>query len=323
MRARSTTAARSKAAQQKSGLEARGLERRRGLISFMTWAFVLAELFGRDSVAAAPAHGADADEPASKTGGDDAAARAPDPADRVLTGLGAQASDQMPNGTAESTQSQVHTTGDYGHVAMSPVGGDDAIGGKSAQFSGDEFGSQVATRSEPQTVSVDTGHSPAHDAMVPGADLSPETPVLSIWLSPDGILHDVVDTLSAVPLVGGVVSNTLHTAEALAGTVIEGVEDTVQSVGNLIDNVLGSAGHIKLGADPSDGGHHELQTAQGFTPYGIALELNLSGNGALPGDLGALSAQVDHVLDALGLMHDADPTHSEYAGQRSSADTMT
>ncbi len=83
MRARGMRAARAKSASYVA--EAKGLERRRGLTSFLIWTFFLAEVFGRDAIAPASAHTSEADDPSPAHGNSEVAPATDELAARPMT----------------------------------------------------------------------------------------------------------------------------------------------------------------------------------------------------------------------------------------------
>jgi hypothetical protein len=93
--------------------------------------------------------------------------------------------------------------------------------------------------------------------------------------------------------------------------------------------VLASDGAIAFDAGPSHIPLNEIETSHGFTDYGIALELNLSGGAPL--HLTALAPPAEPFADLIGFETDRDASHlsastddglRDEAGHRSSTDVL-
>lgn len=315
MSVRGKIAARAKAARRSHVAEARGLERRRGLISFLTWAFFLADLFGRDGVMPASAHASAHDETTPAHGTSDVAPIANDLADRPMTGLGDQSEP-----TTVSPGYTLHLQapgGDAAPLDIRDLGGEGASAARTATHHPIDGGSAVAT-----VIS-----SAATDATHPAGTETAEPPsLLHATIAPDGLLDGVAHTLGELPLVGSLLGDTVH-------MVTSSVESLVGGLGGLLsprgtdaagDAAIASGGSIAFEPASSTASPYELETPHGFTDYGIALELGLPGNSvlntapSLETDVGTFSP--DHDTVHLAISTDHSPANE--AGQRASSDVL-
>lgn len=316
MNVRGIIAARAKSARRSYVAEAKGLERRRGLISFLTWAFFLADMIGRDGVTPASAHVSAPDETTPEHGTSDVAPVANDLADRPMTGLGDQ-------GEPTATVSPGYTFhlpapgGDAAPLDVRDPGGDGTSAASTATQHPVDGGGAVATGIA--TAATDAPHQAGSDAAEPAS-------LFHATIAPDGLLHGVADALGELPLVGSLLGDTVH-------TVASSVESLVGGLGGLLatrgpdapaDPALASGGSIAFEPASSTAQAHELETPHGFTDYGIALELGLPVSSVLNSapspttDVASLSP--DH--DAVHLAIPTDHSLPDEAGQRASADVL-
>jgi hypothetical protein len=316
MRARGTFAARARTRQTIHVAEARGLERRRGLISFLTWAFFLAEVFGRDGIVPSSAQAAEPEESAPSHGNGDAAPPPNELADRPMTGIGdpGEPVTIISPGYTLNLQTSV---AEAGPVDIGDRDGQDAPAGHGVTpLPADAAGAAAG------------GVSPAApDAISPGGAESAETPaLLHVGLAPDGLLHGLADTLGELPLVGNLLGNTLHAVTSTVDNLVGGLGGLASSSGSGggEDAVLASGGSLAFEPTASAAPLHELETPHGFTDYGIALELSLPGSSVLslapPSAIDVTSFSADH--DASHLSVPADAGIPDDVGQRASADVL-
>lgn len=301
--------------------ESKGAERRRGQLSFLTWAFVLAEVFGHDGVTAASAHAAEAEDPKPARAQDASTPPVSDVSDRPMTGIGD--GDEPP------------TTVSPGYAQTIPAGGanfpsvdllarvDDAP----TSFRDTVVNSSDSTAGGNSHANVSADPHPSSEPAPDHADHAAEpNPLLEIGVDPDGLVQGLVETLGDLPLVGGLLGDTVQgivsTVDGLVGGLVGGLLSPSHADG--ADSApLASSGTIAFDAHPDVApAAHETQTASGFTDYGIAL--------GLPAD-GLLSLGASSQPDAPDFMHDHDGAlmlHTpEYAspdepGQRPSADIL-
>jgi hypothetical protein len=218
MRARGTIAARIKAAQKHHVAQAKGLERRRGLISFLTWAFFLADMLGRDGISPSAAHASAADEPAPPHGSPDITPPPSELSDRPPTSMG-DPGEPVTIVSPGYTLSLAPVASEAGALDAGGAGGSDGPAyratpietGGTATGGGVETGAVASFSPEP----------PPDGPPPDGAQGEDAPPLLTI--APDGLLHGVVDTLGAVPIVGDLLSATAHTVASTVGSLVDGL----------------------------------------------------------------------------------------------------
>jgi hypothetical protein len=324
MRARGM-AARLKVTPKSQVAEAKGLERRRGLISFLTWAFFLADMLGRDGISPSVAQASDADEPAPPHGGPDTTPPLNELSDRPLTSIGDA-------GEPITLVSPGYT------LSLSPL----SSGAGASDVGGGSPAAQTASRA----ATVETGGAEMGGTATVGLppDISEATPqdgaqpadaasFLAVTVTPDGLLHGVADTLGAVPVVGDLLGSTVHAVASTVGSLVDGLGGLLApsggSTASPAEAVLASDGAIEFDAGSSQAPLNEIETPHGFTDYGIALELNLSGGAPL--HLTALAPPAEPFADLIGFETDRDASHlaasadaglPDEVGHRSSADVL-
>ena len=314
MHARGRIAARVRTARPHAVVEAKGLERRRGLLSFLTWAFVLTELFGRDSLGPSSARASDADE---TTRADDRAEVAGQPTDIA----------DRPSASSAPGDSSEHapTLVSPGATLVLPAS---ASGDASRDLSSDgperidngpidavhataSGGGSVAVPGSSDADGATAGSDPsaAPELVAAGAPSLDAAPFLQLSVSPNGLVHGVSEIVEAVPLVGDVLSAAADTVVSAVGTILDGV-------GGLLgrsdpDGPLASGGSIEIQGDTASLPFAPLHTADGFTDYGIALELDLSGGLASP----LPSVEGASLADVIKQSSDLFPTPASIAGE--------
>lgn len=311
MSARGMIAARAKAARRPHVAEAKGLERRRGLISFLTWAFFLADLLARDGVTSASAHASAPDETTPVHGTSDVAPVTHDLADRPMTGLG----DQGEPATSVSPGYTLHLQAPVGESAALDIrdaGGDDAAAARTTTHHPIDGGGAVTTG-----MSADAPHQAGSETAEPAS-------LLHATVAPDGLLHGVGDTLGELPLVGSLLGDTVHTVASTVENLVGGWGGLLSPRGSdtVADTALASGGSMAFDPASSTAPVHELETPHGFTDYGIALELGLPGSSVLNS---APSSATD--VASFSPEHDAvslstDHSLPDEAGQRASSDVL-
>jgi hypothetical protein len=307
-----------RASAHSQAIAARGVERRRGMVNFLTWAFFMGQVFGRDGVVAG-AHGAEADDTAEQRTSDEAAP-AGDSADRSPSGLSDLAEDASspPPGYASALPA-------IGGNIYLPVlersglaGSDSRIGISSGHAQAQANGGEGV--SPPADASHEVGDGAPKDAQ--GLDLPPDGSFLDVAFAPHGLLNHVADALDGVPVVGNLLGSLVHTVANTVGGAAEGV-------GNLLDGVLGSDGLLEF--EPAAPPPHDLQGPEGLTDYGIALELDMPGlpppllsQGPLTAhaELAPLPTHDSSAYDASHIAASPDPSLTHENWQHSSADNL-
>lgn len=320
--------------------EAIGAADKRRWISFLTWAFVLAEMAGRDGFLPTSAHAAEAETGSAGTHGED----------------GAAAPSQLPNVAVTSDTDNVQSPV-YQQAAAIPS---DIANPNSPGELADPHVSAVPS-SEPAMASAHgggggaTAQSVTLDAVATSsADAATDTVDGDLGLPPilaiggDGGLLDLGlqldlgdslqgllgggDTLGSLPVVG-------NTIEHLTGTVAEtteGLLSTLQPVVSLVDinlggddshtdgfGVIGQPGQLLFAT--ADTPAHELSTSGGgYTSYGIALSVEdteASPSGSIDTTSAIDALALDHMVSID--LHDAsDALQHDQAILRSAFDTL-
>ena len=274
-----------------------GMFDRRRWTSFLTWAFVLGEMAGRDGLLPTAAHAGDDDlGRVSHPGSDTAPIVNTLPNINVSTATDApepvtyQHAPSMPSYMSTQLSSELGAakiTTDTDEVGHGQGGG--WVGGADSH-------ADAASASDG---TIDTGsHLPlgdgpflafAHD----GAPLD-----LGLHLDPSGLLGDVVDGLGSLPLVGGPLEDVGNTLASTTGNLLSLVGLSGGGAGALsYGNDVGTPGQIAFADSVDPVAAHELATPSGYTTYGIAL--NLGPSVASPAS-GEAAAHADS-LDASGL----------------------
>ncbi len=303
--------------------DSKGTERRRGHISFLTWAFVLAEVFGRDGVASSLAHAAEPDDPTPAHANDAVAPSASDISDRPMTGIG---DDDEPATTVSPGYAHTIPAGGanfpsvdlLARVDEGPTSFRDTVASSGGSTAGGNSHANVSADPHPSTESAAdyAGHAAEPNAL------------LQIGVEPDGLVHGLVETLGDLPLVGGLLGNTVQgvasSVDGLVGGLVGGLLSPAHA-GGADSALLASTGSMAFDTH-GDIAHaaHETHTASGFTDYGIALELGSSAGGLL--SLGASSPsdapQFMHDHDSTLILHTPDYASPDEPGQRPSVDIL-
>ena len=323
MHARGIIATRAKAARARGGAEAKGLERRRGLIIFLTWAFVLSEMFGRDGLGPSSARASEDDEPSGRDGSSETAQQPADVADRSPTSLGETGD---PSATPSSLSPSIvpvttgfNVTGDRLQQDMDNDGRDALVATPNAGPGGDAVALPASSGVDNSPPSSD----PAAPEMVATASPQPDaSSLVQLSISPEGVLSSVAEIVDAVPLVGGVLSATVESVSSTVDTVLGGVSELLHRGP---EGALASGGLIEIEAGAGSAHFAPLHSSDGYTDYGIALELDLSGGIAPSLQLAAVSDPLLADVVNLGsafLPTPGEPGLSDEAGQRASGDLL-
>jgi len=286
-----------------------GLVDRRRWTSFLTWAFVLAEMAGRDGFLPTAAHAGDDDAGLSTHGSGDTApivnnlpnisvSTATDGPDAVnyqhaslanlpaATGLSSELAEAKIAPAADMLAQGTGAGGGSGHVGGAPVGeaANDAVG-----------------------VNVGLGAPDLAALSHLGAPLDLGLHLdLHLSNTAHGLLGGLADDLGNLPLGGGLLEEVVSN---LASTTGSGLEPVVSLVGVHGDNGgahgsdVASPGQFSFGDYPTPASGDELATQSGgYTNYGIALNLGAS-------DIAHGSAEAMVHADALGVtVLDSMPT---------------
>lgn len=293
--------------------ESKGAERRRGQLSFLTWAFVLAEVFGRDGVIVSSAHAAKPGDPTPAHAKDAAAPPASDVSDRPMTGIGDG------DEPATSLSPGYETTIPAGGANFPSVDLLARIDEGPTSFRNTVVGNSHANLSADPHPSSEPAADHADHAAEPNA-------FLQIGVAPDGLLHGLVETVGDLPLVGGLLGNTvqgvLSTVDGLVGGLVSGLLFPAHADG--ADSApLASSGTMAFDAHGDTfPAALEIQTASGFTDYGIALGLPDDGLSSLGASSPPDAPEFMHDHDGTLILHTPDHASPDEPGQRLIADIL-
>lgn len=276
-----------------------GMFDRRRWTSFLTWAFVLGEMAGRDGLLPTAAHAGDDDlgrvsHPGSGTA--PIANTLPNidvsTAAEGLEPITYQHAPTMPSSGPTQLSSELGAAKiatDTDEVGHSQGGGGGWVGGADSH-------ADAASASDG---TIDTGsHLPLGDGPFlafthDGAPLD-----LGLHLDPSGLLGDVVDGLGSSLLVGGRLEDVGNTLASTTGNLPSLVGLSAGGAGApSYGNDVGTPGQIAFADSVDPVPAHELATPSGYTMYGVAL--NVGPSVASPAS-GEAAAHADS-LDASGL----------------------
>lgn len=326
MPARATIVRKGRAKSTARPADARGFERRRGLMSFLTWAFFLNEVLGRDAIGPAAARASDAEAPPSPYVSD---GRGPEnaPADRAPPAVGDEVEPVAAGPASDAPRALTLSGPAFGP----PRHGADGADGAATRLAGPADASGAGAPGSP---GASLGAVAAHRSDVAPSDSASgdADPVLALAIAPEGLLHGIADTLEQVPVVGGLLGSSVDTVASTVGSLLgsvagilgsdrpgEGVgEDAVAADGSLVFDE-GS------GQPPPDA----IYSAQGFTDYGLALDVGLPGGSVASGASAAAAPEPFAVMSEVGAADAASTSVpsllaglADEAGQRSAADVL-
>lgn len=283
--------------------------------SFLTWAFVLAEMAGRDAFLPTSAHAADAEAPQDGHGSSD----------------GSPIANALPN-IDVATQSEGPDPITYQHAAPMPAYAADApvsALSEAKEIPTAELGPQVhvgaggggggggGTASAEAGASDSVGHDQPILALGDGAQALD----IGLHLNAGDTLHDLLglvpNTLGGLPIVG-------DTIGAIGGTLastVDGVLSTLQPLVSLVGvgdeshggfgNNLGLPGQLLFPTANETSLASELVSSHGsYTTYGMALSLGADFGAASSADSAAQSNAVGVMIDVHGSLA-GDHAHSD------------
>ena len=255
-----------------------GMMDRRRWTSFLTWAFVLGEVAGRDGLLPTAAHA-----------GEDELGRVSHPGSDTLPIV-----NNLPNinvstateGPEPITYQHAPTLPSYAPTQLASelgeakiTSGADEMG--HGQSVGGGGGGGPDSHSDAALASDSTLDAGAHlslgDAQFlafahDGAPLD-----LGLHLDPSGFLGDVADGLSGLPLVGGLLDDVGSTLASTTGSVLSLVGIFGDDAGtHSYGNDVGMPGQLSFGDTAEPAAANELASPGGYTTYGIALNLGSS-----------------------------------------------
>ena len=306
-----------------------GMLDRRRWTSFLTWAFVLSEMAGRDGLLPTAAHAAEEDLGRLSHGGSDTAP--------IVNNL--------PN-ISVSTATEGPEPITYQHAATLPAYAPTGLSSELAE-------AKIAPTGEP----ISSGHASgggggggnaATDADATGAHLtlgdgqflafSQDGAPLDLGLQLDlsdtvhGLLGGVAGGLGNLPLVGELLDNVGSSVVSTAGNLLSMLEPVVSLIG-VDGDAVGSGttaapGQLSFG-DGGGAAAHELGTpGGGYSTYGVALNLgagDAASTSASGDDAGALSSALDNFGDHLSGGHfdsSSDALHLDQSVLRAASDIL-
>jgi hypothetical protein len=307
-----------------------GLVDRRRWTSFLTWAFVLSEMAGRDGWLPTAAHAGEEDLGRSGHAGSDTAP--------IVNNLPTISVSTATEGPESITYQHAATMPAYAPSGLSSELAEAKItpavestaSGHAAGGGGGGHAGDAATDADATGAHVSLGDAPF---LAFGQDGSPLDLGLHFDLG-DTVhgLFGVVDGLGDLPLVGDLIDNVGSGVASTTGNLLSTLEPVVSLVGGNGD-AFGSGtaapGQLSFG----DGGGttaHELATPGGYTTYGIALNLGAgdAGSASASGevDAGPLAGSVlDSFADHLSGSHldaSSDALHLDQSVLRTASDIL-
>lgn len=299
-----------------------GLVDRRRWTSFLTWAFVLAEMAGRDGLLPAAAHAAEEDLGRVGHPGSDTA-----PIVNNLPNINVSTATEGPepityqHAPTLPSYAPTQLSGELGEAKI--TAGADEVGnghGAGGGGGGAGYGADGASASEG---SVDAGvHLSLGDAPFLAFAQDGQPLDLGLHLDPSGLLGNVADSLGGLPLVGGLLEDVGNTLASTTGNLLS-------LVGHSYGNDVGTPGQLSFGGGEMSPQPHELATPSGYTTYGIALNLGASDVASVSGeaavhadglDMGVLDSLVDHLPG--GHLAPSDALHLDQSLLRTASDIL-
>lgn len=307
-----------------------GLVDRRRWMSFLTWAFVLGEMVGRDGLLLAAAHAAEDD-----------LGRVSHPG----TGM-APIVNNLPNvdvstateGPEPITYQHAPTMPSYGPTQLSSelgaakatAGADDVAHGQIAGGGGGGAGSHADAAPASDGI-VDAGvHLSLGDAQFLAFAHDGQPLDLGLHLDPSGLLGDVADGLGGVPLVGGLLEDVGSTLASTTGNLLSLVGLGGDAGAHSYGNDVGTPGLLAFADSSEPTPAHELATPSGYTTYGIALNLGPSDASPVSGEAAAHAdsldaSALDNLSDHLPGSHldtSSDALHLDQSLLRTASDIL-
>lgn len=318
---------------------------RRRWLSFLTWAFVLSEVAGRDGFLPATAHAAADDAPAAdgaSSGGGapitgDVPTVAVTMAGEAPTPIISQQAAAMPgNGVsdlpADSLLAQPVPLGEADGAAAPRSGGGGGGGGPDGYGGADAHAGDIG------------GH--AGDGIAFG---TAEAPTLSLDVAAplqlglhldlgdglSGVVGDITGTLAHVPLLGSLTAGLGDTLVTTADGLLSVAEPVVSVIGlggssdgGPLDSALGVPGQLLFaGGEPSPQGNELATPAGGYSNYGISLSVGSepafdTGHASDGSDAAALDAHLTGHLPGEAMHLSSDATQHDHAILRAAGDVL-
>ena len=287
--------------------DASDLGDRRRWASFLTWAFVLAEMAGRDGILPASAHAGD-----EALGRTDHASSATAPIANNLPNISVSTATEAPelityqHAPTLPAYAATPLSSELGEAKIAPIADGFAHGG--GAVGGGGFGHPMSADDASLASEASDG---AFVAFNPSGELLDLGLSLDMNDTAQGLLGGVSDVLSSLPLIGSLLGNlgdtlasslpALSPATSLIG--LDGGHDDAQGAG------VGSPGQINFSFGAPSDSPALVSDSGGYTNYGIALSFGGSDAGASPSE-GSADSDLTSGLDAWALNHLAGIDHS-------------
>lgn len=317
-----------------------GMFEKRRWMSFLTWAFVLAEMVGRDAFLPASAHAADGDQANADHAGSDTApiannlpnidvstaTESPDPITyQHAAPMPAYAADATPSELASAKAIPVADLGPDQHFSDYGGGG----GGTAASESGEagSSGDQLShALDQPLVVAL------GHDGSLIDLGLH-----LDLGDAAHNLLGAPSNTLGSLPLVGDTLEGLGDALANTTGNLLSSLQPAVSLIGigsgdsHHYGSNLGLPGQLQFSSLSDASGPSELVSPFGnYTTYGISLSIGSAHDGSTAGQASvhsdaseplALDIHTGDDLPGSGF-HGSDALHLDQTILRTAADVL-
>jgi hypothetical protein len=312
-----------------------GMTDRRRWTSFLTWAFVLAEMAGRDAFLPSAAHAGDDDAGRSAHALGDTA-----PIVNNLPNVGISIASDGPetvnyqHASLANFPAATAVSGDLAEAKVVPVAAVLAHGEGSAGGGADFHTGSVALAEGGDGTGVHLG---LGEPGLAAFSHTGETLDVGINLSANGLVGDLGEDLGHLPIVGGHLDGGGMTGTTVGGalpvleplvSIVGGGNNTHHAQGS--STPVGLPGQLNFASDASPGSSDDLTTQGGYTNYGITLHLDVPGvtqssdigvHGEVLGSSGLDHLLMDH-LPGSDLHIASDALHFDQALLRTASDIL-
>ena len=302
---------------------------RRRWTSFLTWAFVLAEMAGRDGILPTSAHAGD-----EALGPADHASGATAPIANNLPNINVSTATEAPepityqHAPTLPAYAPTPLSSELGDAKIEPVADGVAHGGSAA--GGGTFGGHPVPADDVSLTSA------ASDGAFVAFNTSGEP--LDLGLSLDmnaaaqGLLSGISEVLSTLPLVGGLLGNLGDSLTDAAGNLLPVLSPATSLIG--LDGGhegtgVGSPGHINFSSGAPSDFPTLVSDSGGYTDYGIALSLGGGSDAGTSPSEAPVDSDFASGLDAWAFNHlpgvdhsTSDALHLDQAVMRTASDIL-
>ena len=299
---------------------------RRRWASFLTWAFVLAEMAGRDGILPTSAHAGD-EVLARPDHGSGATAPIANNLPNISVSTATEAPEPITYQHAPTMPAYAPTplSSELGEAKIEPIADGVAHGGAAG---GGGSGHPMSADDASLTSEASDGAFVAFSASGEPLDLG-----LSLDLNDtaQGLLGGIPDALSSLPLVGGLLGNLGDTLANSADHLLPALSPATSLIG--LDGGhegagVGSPGHINFSFGAPSDSLALVSDSGGYTNYGIALSLGGADTSASAGEA-PVDSDLTSGLDAWAFNHlpgadhsTSDALHIDQALMRTASDIL-